>query len=194
VQGLDQSLAAGAPVADIVESLRLLRSRTWPVQARFLQLIRTVELSDRWRRIRQRINAISDRFDRSRVIVLKPSVQRAVPNVDRRVLGQADRATAALDEFLSTLSANDASTAGSRFQEELVQLRRRLFVFRQRAAAGEPVEVLSRSLREIEDANRRVGERARAESRIFRGRGRIDPLGLDASSQAVVKLRSLMPQ
>ena len=47
------------------------------------------------------------------------------------------------------------------------------------------------SLREIEDLNRRLGERARVEGRIFRGTPRIDPRGLQAPAQAVEKLREL---
>jgi hypothetical protein len=189
-QGFDQSLAAGAPVADLVESLRLLRSRAWPVQARFLQLARTGELAGRWRRIRQRMNAISDRFDRPRVVVLKPSAARAAAGVDRRLLAQADRAIISLDQFLAAI----APGAASAFRDELGQFRRRLSLFRQQVAAGEPAEALSRSLREIADLNRRLGERARAESRIFRGGARIDPRGLEATAQAVEKLRSLNAQ
>ncbi len=191
VQGFDGLLAARSSPAEMVESLRLLRSHMWPIQARFLQLARTPELAGRWRRISQRMNAVSDRLDRPRVIVLKPSVEKAAAGVDRRLLAQADRAVAALDEFLATISSNDVAAGGSQFREELGQLRRGLFLFRQRVASGEPADVLSRSLREIEESTRRVGERARAESRILRGRVRIDPRGLQATEQAVGKLRSL---
>ena len=48
-------------------------------------------------------------------------------------------------------------------------MRRRLLLFRQQVAAGESPAALARSLREIEDLNRRLGERARVEGRIFRG-------------------------
>jgi hypothetical protein len=194
VQGLDQLLAAKAPIADVVESLRLLRSRMWPVQARFLQLASNAQLAGRWRQIRQRMNAISDQFDQPRVIILKSSVAKAATGVDRRLLAQADRATAALDEFVVRISPNTAAGGASEFRDELGQFRRRLLLFRQQVAAGEPTAVLSRSLREIVDLNRRLGGRARAESRIFRGGVRIDPRGLDATEQAVEKLRSLMAQ
>ena len=50
---------------------------------------------------------------------------------------------------------------------------------------------LTRSLGEIEDLNRRLGERARSESRIFRGNARLDTRGLEAAMQAVAKLREL---
>jgi hypothetical protein len=73
-------------------------------------------------------------------------------------------------------------------------LRRRLLLFRQQVAAGEAVESLSRSLREIEDLNRRLGERARSEARVFHGNARLDTRGLQATLQAVEKLRESMPK
>jgi hypothetical protein len=194
VQGLDRLLAAGAPVADIVESLRLLRSRVGPAQARFLQLARGAEMAGRWRRVRQRMDAISDRFDRPRVIALKPSGAAPARAVDRQRLAQADRAIAALDQFLVTLAPGAAAGGASELRDQLGQFRRRLFLFRQQVAAGEPPEALSGSLRVIVDLNRRIGDRARAESRIFRGGVRIDPRGLEATAQAVEKLRSLNGQ
>jgi hypothetical protein len=192
VQGFERTLAASANRGDVVESFRLLRSGLWPIEARFLQLARTPELAGRWRPIRQQINAISDRFDRPRVIALKAAARPAV-GVDRRLLAQADRATAALDEFLGK-DPSTATAGGSQYQDDLGQLRRRLLQFRQQVAAGEPIEALSRSLREIEDLNRRLGERARAEGRIFRGGPRVDARGLQAPAQAVEKLRDLMPK
>jgi hypothetical protein len=196
VQGFDRMLADGAPAGDIVETLRLIRSRLWPIQARFLQLARTPGLAGRWRPIRDRINSISDRFDRPRVIALKPTRStRPAPSVDRRLLAQADRAIAAFDEFMNRPSPNGAATAGgSQYQEELGQLRRRLLLFREQVAAGESAESLSRSLREIEDLNRRLVERARAEARVFRGNVRLDTRGLEAAAQAVEQLRVLMPK
>jgi hypothetical protein len=190
VQGFDRTLAAGAIRGDVIESFGLVRSGLWPIEARFLQLARTPDLAGRWRPIRQRINAISDRFDRSRVIALKPAARPAV-GVDRRLLAQADRAIAALDEFLGKGSS---TATGSQYQDDLDQLRRRLLLFRRQVAAGEPIEALSRSLREIEDLNRRLGERARTEGRIFRGGPRVDARGLQAPAQAVEKLRELMPK
>jgi hypothetical protein len=196
VQGLDRMLADGAPAADIVEALRLIRSRLWPIQARFLQLARTRGLAGRWQPIRERINGISDRFDRPRVIALRPATAaRPAAGADRRLLAQADRAIAALDEFLIRSPSNGAATAGgSQYQEELGRLRRRLLLFREQVAAGEPAESLSRSLREIEDLNRRLGERARSEARVFHGNARLDTRGLQATLQAVEKLRELMPK
>jgi hypothetical protein len=196
VQGLDRMLADGAPAADIVETLRLIRGRLWPIQARFLRLARTPGLAGRWQPIRERINGISDRFDRPRVIALKPAAaNRPAGGVDRRLLAQADRAIAALDDFVNRPSSIQAAmNGGVRYQEELGELRRRLLLFREQVAAGESAEALSRSLREIEDLNRRLGERARSESRVFRGNARLDTRGLEAAMQAVAKLRESMPK
>ena len=82
---------------------------------------------------------------------------------------------------------------GSAFPELIGRLRGRLLLFRQQVAAGESPAALAAALREIEDLNRRLGERAQAETRIFRGTPRIDPRGLKAPSQAVEKLRELLP-
>jgi hypothetical protein len=194
LQGFDRMLASGARVGEVVESLRLVRSRLWPIEARFIQLARTPELAGRWRPIRQRINAISDLFDRSRVIAPK-AVTRPARGVDRRLLAQADRAIAAMDEFLGQEAATAAAIAGgSQYQDDLGRLRRGLLLFRQQVAAGEPAEPLTRSLREIEGLNRRLGERARSEGRIFRGGTRLDTRGLQVPMQAVEKLRELMPK
>jgi hypothetical protein len=190
----DRMLAALPSGREIIDSLRLMRTRLWPIEARFLQLARTPGLGARWRQIRQRIDALSDRFGPSRVIVPRPVV-RPVVGVDRRLLAQTDRAMAALDAFLAGEGSNLAPPAdGSAYREELGQLRRRLLLFRQRVAAGESPESLTRSLREIEDLNRRLGERARAESRIYRGAIRLDARGLEATAQAVEKLRGLLPK
>ena len=89
-------------------------------------------------------------------------------------------------------ASNKAAPAGgSQYREELGQLRRRLLLFRQQVAAGESAGSLARSLGEIEDLNRRLGERARSETRIFRGDTRLDTRGLQAATQAVEKLREL---
>jgi hypothetical protein len=189
----DRMLVARPSGREIIDSLRLVRSRLWPIEARFLQLARMPGLAVRWRGIRQRIDALSDRFGPSRVIVPRPIV-RPVVGVDRRLLAQADRAVTALDAFLAGEGSNLAPPAdGSPYREELGQLRRRLLLFRQQVAAGESPEALSRSLREIEDLNRRLGERARAESRIFRGGIRLDPRGLEGTARAVERLRETMP-
>jgi hypothetical protein len=194
LKDFDRMLAARPFGREVIESLRLLRSRLWPIEARFLPLQRTPKLAGRWRQIRLGIEAISDRFGRPRVIALKP-VARPAAGADRRLLAQADRALTALDAFLAGEGSNLAAPAGgSQYQEELNQLRRKLLLFRQQVAAGEPPETLSRSLREIEDLNRRLGERARAEGRIYRGGVRLDTRGLQASAQAVEKLRDLMPK
>jgi hypothetical protein len=189
VQGLDRLLAERAPMGDVVESLRLLRSRLWPVQARILQTARTAELLGQWRRIRQRMNAISDGLGRPRVVVAAPETATTAVAVDRRLLAQTDRAIAALDDDTASLASKDAAV-GLEFRDQLGQFRRRLFDFRQQVAAGESAAVLARSLRDIVDAIRRLGERARAESRIFRGGARIDPRALDATTQVVEKLQA----
>jgi hypothetical protein len=197
VQGFDRLLAAGASSQELVESLRRLRSRLWPIEARFLQVMRTPALAGRWRPIRQRFNAMSDRFNRPRVIALEPaSAVRPAVGVDRRLLAEADRAIVTLDAFLGQESSNAAPTAtgGAQYQDELGQLRRNLLLFRQQVAAGESAESLARSLRTIEDLNRRLSERARAEGRIFRGNTRIDTRGLQEAAQAVEKLRDLVPK
>jgi hypothetical protein len=190
----DRMLAARPSGREIIDSLRLVRSRLWPVEGRFLQLPRTPGLAVGWRQIRQRIDAMSDRFGPPRLIAPRPAAGPAV-RVDRRLLAQADRAMTALDAFLAGEGSNAAPPAeGSTFREELGQLRRRLLLFRQQVAAGELPEALSRSLREIEDLNRRLGDRAQSESRIFRGGVRLDPRGLEATTQAVEKLRGLLPK
>jgi hypothetical protein len=194
VEGFDRLIATGPSVGDAIASLRLVRSRLWPIEARYLQVATAPELAGRWRSIRQRINMISDRFDQSRVIALRP-VSEPVAGVDRRLLAQADRAIAALDAHLAADGSNvPASAGGSQYREDLGQLRRRLSLFRQQVAAGESAEALARSLRAIEELNRRLGERARVESRIFRGTPRVDPRALQATAQAVEKLRELMPR
>jgi hypothetical protein len=138
------------------------------------------------------MNAISDRFDRPRVIALRPATAPAA-GVDRKLLAQADRAVAALDEFL-TMAPTTATGGGLQYQGDLAQLRSRLLLFRQQVAAGETDETLARSLRQIVDLNRRLLERARAEGRIFRGTARLDPCGLQAPAQAVESLRGLVPK
>ena len=195
VQGFDRMLAGEAPAGDVIEALRLIRSRLWPIQARFLLIARTPGLAGRWRPIRERINGISDRFDRPRVIEINPTAaSRPAVGGDRRLLAQADRAIAALDEVVTRpRSSGDAMAAGSQYWEELGQLRRRLYLFREQVAAGESPERLSRFFRDIEDLNRRIGERARAEARVFRGNARLDTRGLHAAGQAVEKLRELIP-
>ncbi len=194
LKGFERTLEAGGSGRDVIESSRLLRSRVWPIEAGFLRLARTPGLAARWRQIRQRIDALSDRFGPSRVIVPRPVV-RPVVGVDRRLLARVDRAMTALDAFLAGEGSSVASPAdGSPYREELGQLRRRLLLFRQRVAAGESPEALAGSLREIEDLNRRLGERARAEGRIFRGGIRLDARGLEATGQAVEKLRGLLPK
>lgn len=197
VQGLDRMLADGAPAGDIVETLRLIRGRLWPIQARFLQMARTPALAGRWQPVRERLNGISDRFDRPRVITTRPAIAtRPAPGVDRRLLAQADRAITAMDEYLNQPSLNGPARAGgSQYQAELGQLRRRLLLFREQVAAGVAIATLSRSIREIEDLNRRLGERSRAESRVFRGgENRIDSRGLQAASEAISRLRELIPK
>jgi hypothetical protein len=195
-QGLDRLLMEGAPAADVVEALKLIRNRLWPIQARFLQVARTRGLAGRWQPIRERVNGISDRLDRPRIIALKPGTAgRPSPGVDRRLLAQADRVIAALDDVSNPATSNGiASAGGSQYQEELGQLRRRLILFREHVAAGESVDSLSLSLREIEDLNRRIGERARAEARVFRGKARPDTRAIQSATQSVEKLREAMPK
>lgn len=197
VRGLDRMLADGAPAADLIETLRLIRGRLWPIQARFLQAARTPALAARWRPIRERVNGLSDGFDRPRVIAIRPAApRRPAADVDRRLLAQADRSITTLDEFASQVPAGARAMAGGlQYREELGQLRRRLLLFREQVAAGESVEALTRSLREIEDLNRRLGDRARSESRVFRANTpRLDTRGLQAASQDVEKLRGLLPK
>jgi hypothetical protein len=194
VEGFDRLLATGPSSRDAVESLRLVRSRLWPIEGRFLQVARTPELLGRWRSIRQRINAISDAFGQSRVIALRPA-PRSEARVDRKLLAQADRAVAALDESADIGGPSRAATAaGSSYPEALGQLRAKLLLFRQQVAAGESADILARSLREIEDLNRRLGQRVRAEARIFRGTPRPDPRALHAPAEAVEKLQDLLPK
>ena len=99
----------------------------------------------------------------------------------------------AAGRFVAGVLPNEAAAlhGGSRYREELGQLRRQLLLFRQQVAAGESPGSLTRSFGEIEDLNRRLGERARSESRIFRGDARLDTRALEAASQAVEKLREL---
>ncbi len=128
-------------------------------------------------------------------MVVPTPVARPAAGADRRLLAQADRAMIALDALMAESVPNKAAPAGgSRYREELGQLRRKLLLFRQQVASGESPGSLTRSFGEIEDLNRRLGERARSESRIFRGGTRLDTQGLQAPSQAVEKLRELMPK
>ncbi len=184
-QGLDGMLTDGSPRADFVASLRLIRSRLWPVQARTLQVSRGPAVAERWRVVRDRLNTLSDRLGRPRVIATQPAT-RPVAGVDRARLARADRAIAAVDEFAATLAG-----AGARYQQEVAQLRRRLLMFREQVAAREPAEALSRSFDGIADLNRRISVRVRAEARVFRGDARrADPHAFETASEAVERLQT----
>jgi len=183
-QGLDRMLVDGVPGADFAAALGLIRDRLWPVQARTLQLSRGPAVAGRWRAVRDRLNALSDRLGRPRVIAIRPAT-RPVAGVDRGLLARADRAIAAVDEFAATLPE-----VGARYREEVTQLRRRLLMFREQVAARESAEALSRSLEGIVDLNRRIFGRARAEAKVFRGDARRpDPRLFDEAAKAVERIK-----
>jgi hypothetical protein len=194
VQGFDRLLSAGPSGRDLMESLRLVRGRTWPVEARIVRLAGAPDLGRRWREVRQRIDALADDFGFPRVISLaRPA--RPAKGVDRRVMAQVDRAVAALDKFLADgESSPEAIAEGSQFRGEAGELRLKLLRFRQYVAANQSTGRLSGLLRDIETANRQLSDRAGSADRIDRGGTRLDARGLRDPAQAVAKLRELLPR
>lgn len=197
VVGLDRLLAIGAPSADFFDRLRLVRTRLWVIQARFPGLSTTFVLAARWRSIRDRINGLSDVLGRPRIVSGNPPAAAAMPAaaVDRRLLAQADRAVAAMDEFVErTLAGAPEAAGGSQYRERLGRLRRRLSLFREEVAAGQSVETLRRSLEEVQELNRGLAGRAQAESRIYRGDSRVDAGALRDANRAVGEIHILLPE
>jgi hypothetical protein len=194
VQGFDQMMAAETSTRDFVESLRLMRSRMWRVEAWTVRLAGIPELSRRWQQVRQRINAISDEFGLPRVIARVPTA-RSAKSVDRILLAQIDRALAALDKFLTDGAPSLAETAeGLQFQSEAGQLRRKILRFRQHVAANEPTGQLATLLRDIETANRQLSDRAGGADRVDRGVTRLDTRSYRDPAQAINRLRALLPK
>ncbi len=104
VQGFDRTLSANPSNKNLEDSLRLVRSRMWTVEARMVRLAGTPTLRGRWRQVRQRIDALSDQFGLPRVISLVRAVGPA-RGVDRKLVAQVDRAVATLDGFLAQAGA-----------------------------------------------------------------------------------------
>jgi hypothetical protein len=192
VHGFDRMLSADPSNRDLVNSLRLVRSRMWTVEARIVRLAGTPALRSRWRQVRQRIDALSDQFELPRVISL---VRTAGParGVDRKLVARVDRAVAALDEFLSQAGAGLKRTEeGSEFEGQVGRLRLSLLQLRQRAIANESAGPLTQLIREIEAMNQQLVSRARPDDRITRGGSTLKVPGFQAPSQAVSKLGDSM--
>ena len=194
VQGFDRMLSADPSDRDLVGSLRLVRSRMWTVEARIGRIAGAPAVRSRSRQVRQRIDALSDRFGLPRVISLTRVVEPA-GDVDRNLVAQVDRAVAALDEFLSRASAGLRRTEeGSEFEGQVDRLRLSLLQLRQRAIAKESAGPLTQLIREIEAMNRQLLARAKPDGRITRGSSTLKVPGFQAPSQAVRKLSDPVPK
>ena len=194
VQGFDRMLAADPSNRDLADSLRLVRSRMWTVEARIVRFAGTPALRSRWREVRRRIDALSNQFDLPRVISL---VRPAGParGVDRKLVARVDRAVAALDEFLSQAGTGLKRTEeGSEFEGQVSRLRLSLLQLRQRAIANESPGPLTQLIREIEAMNQQLVSRAKPDGRITRGSSTLKVPGFQAPAQAVSKLGDSMPK
>src|SRR5262249_22799906 len=117
------------------------------------------EWNRRWRGVRSRFNAISDDFGLPRVSVLTPRAVRAA-GANHNFVAQVDRSIAWVDEFRAQRGRELRRTPdGARCDGDVVRLRQRLRALGRRATANEPEERLSQELRQIEVANRELGER-----------------------------------
>jgi hypothetical protein len=194
VRGFDRMLAANPSDRDLAGSLRLVRGRMWTVEARIVRLAGAPAVHGRWRLVRQRIDALSDRFGLSRVISLTRVVEPA-RGVDRNLVAQVDRAVVALDAFLSRPDSGLGRTEeGSAFEGQVGRLRLDLLQLRQRAIAREPAGRLSPLLREIEAINQQLRGRANPDGRIIRGTSAFKVPDFRAPSQAVSKLGDPAPK
>lgn len=193
LDGLDRALGGGDAAGGLVDSLRIMRARLWLAEARLVRDVHDPAVLERWRRIRQQTNAISDRFGRSRVISLEPSARPAAA-ADRRLLAQVDRTVASFEEKTAAdREGTTANSSGPQFRTELAELNHKLLQFRRQAASAEPAGTLDQTLREAEDLSRRIAERVRTESRIFRGGApRRDFRGLEAALKEVEGLRAAL--
>src|SRR5262249_8152022 len=86
------------------------------------------------------------------------------------------------------------SAEGSQFRSDAAQLRRKLLLFRQHAAANESVGQLTTLLADIQAATRQLNDRARAERRVDRGGFRLDAREFQGAVRAVDELRTLLPR
>ncbi|MGP0069600.1 MAG: hypothetical protein ACLQGP_39120 [Isosphaeraceae bacterium] len=194
LQGFDRTLVADPSNRDLVDSLRLVRRRMWSVESRIVRIDGAPALRRRWRQVRQRIDALSDRFGLPRVIALGRAAGPA-RDVDRTLVAQVDRAVAALDEFLSRSGAGLRGTEeGSVFEAQVGRLRLGLLQFRQRVLAKEPVGQLASMLREIEVVNQQLIGRARPDGRITRGTSTLKVPSFQSPSQAVSRLSDPAPK
>lgn len=187
-QSFDRSLAATTSARDAVESARVLRSRIWPIEYQMVARVGDRAMIARWRSVRRRVEAITDRLGLSRVVEVTAR-EHAAPAADRSLLAQADRALIAVDTMLL---ANTPQSGGPAYRSELETWRRKLLEFRRQAAGGASSETLLRTLGEVEDITRRIGTRSQSEVHIYRGGTRLDTHRLQAPAQAVQKMRGLV--
>jgi len=153
VQDFGRRLALQLSFKELQESFRVTRRRLWQVEARIGHLKWPADLRRQWRGVRERTNAISDDFGLPRVILLAPRVAR-VAGSNHKLVAQVDRSVAWVDEYLAELGpALRKTPAGSRYEGDVVKMRRKLLEFRRRAIANESTERLSQALREIELTN-----------------------------------------
>jgi len=174
---------------DLQKSFRVARRRMWHAEAGITQLEWPPELKRRWRGVRERFNAISDDFGLPRVAVATPRVAR-VAGSNHKLVAQVDRSIAWVDEFRAEQGRELRKTpAGTRFEGDVLKMRRQLIELRRRAIANESTERLSQALREIELMNHQLGgrvddlDRARRDDIAARFRG---------PAQAVDSLRGII--
>lgn len=189
-RSFDRSLTTAASGRDLVESARALRALVWPLEYRLVARVRDRGLIARWRLARRGVEAIADRLGLARVVAPKAVAQPAA-TADRRLLAQADRALITVD---SMILASPTAGGGPAYRGELEDWRRKLLEFRRQAATGASNEKLLRTLDEVEDITRRIGVRAKSEVHIYRGGTRLDTRRLQTPSQAVEKMRTLLPR
>jgi len=161
IQDFGRKLSLELTYKELQESFRVIRRRLWHVEAKIIPLGWPAELQRQWRGVREQTNAISDDFGLPRVIVLGPRVARSAGS-NHRLVAQVDRSVAWVDEYLAEVRpALRKTPAGSRFEAEVVKMRRQLLGFRRSATANEATERLSRAVREIEVTNEGLSGLAR---------------------------------
>jgi len=152
-QDFGRRLALEPSFKELQESFRVTRRRLWQVESRIAHLKWPADLQRKWRGVRERTDAISDDFGLPRVILLAPRVARAAGS-NHKLVAQVDRSVAWVDEYLAELGPSLRKTpAGSRYEGDVVKMRRKLVEFRRRAIANESTERLTPALREIELAS-----------------------------------------
>ena len=191
VQEFARTISLQPSFKNLRESFRAARRRMWHVEARILQLDWPPDLRRGLRNVRDRTNAIADDFGLPRTIVLSPRAARAAGS-SHKLVAQVDRSLAWLDEYLAGFVRELRRTpAGSRFEADVVKMRRQLIEMRRRAIANESTERLTQALQEIELTSQQLTKRASA----LDGVRRDEVIArFQNPAQAVAKLRGLIAQ